>query len=251
MSKPSSAQSEHARLIRKLETITELSSSDREAISRLPLRVELIAENNDIVREGEAPSDCCLILEGFVARYKLLGQGQRQIFSFHIPGDIPDLQSLHLEIMDHSLGALTRCRVAFIPHQAMHQLIEKQPRLASVFWRDTLIDAAVFREWLAGVGRRSAHQRIAHLFCEVYVRLRSVGLADEWRFELPITQVELADALGLSSVHVNRVLQDLRRDGLIASSATSTQIRDWDRLKAAGDFDLAYLHLRSRVRAPA
>ena len=244
MPRSSSVQTEHARLIRKLETIAELSSAEREAISRLPLRVEPIAENNDIVREGDSPSDCCLILEGFVARYKLLGQGQRQIFSFHIPGDIPDLQSLHLQIMDHSLGALTNCRVAFIPHQAMFDLINKQPRLTSVFWRDTLIDAAVFREWLAGVGRRSAHQRIAHLFCEVYVRLRSVGLADDWRFELPITQVELADALGLSSVHVNRVLQDLRRDGLIASTASSTQIRDWERLKAAGDFDPAYLHLR-------
>ena len=245
MSKQSSARSEHARLIRKLETITEVSSADREALSRLPLRVELIAENNDIVHEGDTPSDCCLILDGFVARYKLLGQGQRQIFSFHIPGDIPDVHSLHLEVMDHSLGALTRCRVAFIPHNAMMNLIEKHPRLAWAFWRDTLIDAAVFREWLAGVGRRSAHQRIAHLFCEVYIRLRSVGLADELKFELPITQVELADALGLSSVHVNRVLQDLRREGLIVSTATSTQISDWERLKAAGDFDPGYLHLRS------
>lgn len=244
MPKPSSAKAEHARLIRKLETIAELSSADREALSRLPLRIELIAENNDIVREGDSPSECCLILDGFVARYKLLGQGQRQIFSFHIPGDIIDLQGLHLEIMDHSLGALTRCRVAFIPHQAISDLIEKQPRLATAFWRDTLIDAAVFREWLAGVGRRSAHQRIAHLFCEVYVRLRAVDLADDLTFDLPITQVELADALGLSSVHVNRVLQDLRREGLIASTATSTRISDWERLKAAGDFDPAYLHLR-------
>ena len=244
MSKTSSARSEHARLIRKLETIAELSPADREALSRLPLRIELIAENNDIVREGDSPSDCCLILDGFVARYKVLGEGQRQIFSFHIPGDIPDVHSLHLEIMDHSLGALTRCRVAYIPHSVMMDLIEKHPRLAWAFWRDTLIDAAVFREWLAGVGRRSAHQRIAHLFCEVYVRLRAVGLADELKFELPITQVELADALGLSSVHVNRVLQDLRKEGLIASTATSTQIRDWERLKAAGDFDPAYLHLR-------
>jgi CRP-like cAMP-binding protein len=196
------------------------------------------------VKEGDRPLDCCLIVQGFVARYKLLGEGQRQIFSFHIPGDIPDIQSLHLEVMDHSLGALTPCRVAYIPHQSLNELILRHPNLGSAFWRDTLIDAAVFREWLAGVGRRTAYQRIAHLICELYVRLQAVGLAEEWSFELPITQVEMADALGLSSVHVNRVLQDLRREGLIVSRSPVTAIADWERLQVAGDFDPGYLHLR-------
>jgi len=244
MPKPTLGADPHERLIRKLETIGELSRADRQAVERLPLRIEAVEENADTVEEGDTPSECFMVVEGFIARYKLLGAGQRQIFSFHLPGDIPDLQSLRLVVMDHSLAALTPCRLAFISHGALNELLDVNPGLAALFWRDTLIDAAIFREWLAGVGRRSAYQRIAHLFCEVYCRLKCLGLAEAWRFELPITQVELADSLGLSSVHVNRVLQDLRRDGLIVSHANSTQIRDWARLKAAGDFDPGYLHLR-------
>jgi CRP-like cAMP-binding protein len=238
---------EHERLLRKLDTIASLSEADRAAVGRLPLRIKQIGENTDLVTEGDRPLDCCLILEGFVGRYKLLGEGQRQIFSFHIPGDIPDVHSLHMEVMDHSLGALTPCRVAYIPHSAMYELIQHQPNLGSAFWRDTLIDAAVFREWLANVGRRTATQRIAHLFCELYLRLQSVGLVEAWSFQLPVTQVELADALGLSPVHVNRVLQDLRREGLIVSRGRVTEIADWERLQAAGDFDPGYLHLRSPI----
>jgi CRP-like cAMP-binding protein len=247
VSSQASVSAEHERLLRKLDTIARLGPEDRAAIARLPLRIKTIAENADLVQEGDRPHDCCLILDGFVARYKLLGQGQRQIFSFHIPGDIPDVHSLHMEVMDHSLGALTPCRVAYIPHPAIHELIFHHPSVGIAFWRDTLIDAAVFREWLAGVGRRTAHQRIAHLFCELYVRLQSVGLVEAWSFQLPITQAELADGLGLSPVHVNRVLQDLRRDGLIVSRGSVTEIADWDRLQIAGDFDPGYLHLRPSV----
>lgn len=239
-----SASPEHEHLLRKLLSIGRITPDDRAAVGRLPLRIKTIAENADLVQEGDQPADCCLVLGGFVARYKLLGEGQRQIFSFHIPGDIPDIHSLHMQVMDHSLGALTPCRVAYIPHAAVHDLIVNHPNLGIAFWRDTLIDAAVFREWLANVGRRTAYQRIAHLFCEMYVRLQSVGLVEAWSFQLPITQVELADALGLSPVHVNRVLQDLRREGLIVSRGRVTEIANWERLQAAGDFDPGYLHLR-------
>ena len=225
--------SEAERLIVKLEAIASLTSEEKQALERLPYRTRSFEENVDLVRQGDCPVECCLLLEGLVCRYKLLGEGRRQIMSFHIAGDIPDLQSLHLKKMDHSLASLTPVRVAFIPHEALGELIRTFPGITASFWRDTLIDAAVFREWLAGVGRRSAHARIAHLICELYVRMRSVGLARGPSFELQITQVELADSLGLSPVHVNRVLQDLRKSGLIASRGRFMSIEDWEGLREA------------------
>ncbi|HEY9218289.1 MAG TPA: Crp/Fnr family transcriptional regulator [Phenylobacterium sp.] len=243
MNAPTPFPPEYGRLIAKLETIALLSDTEKAALATLPLRIRSFKENADLVRQGEASPECCLIVEGFACRYKLLGEGQRQIMSFHIPGDIPDLQSLHLSTMDHSLGALTPVQAAFIPHGPLNELTRAFPGIAAALWRETLIDAAIFREWLAGVGRRSAHQRIAHVICEVYVKMRSVGLTSGLGFELPVTQAELADSLGLSAVHVNRVLQDLRRDGLIASRGKSIVIQDWERLQAAGDFEPGYLHL--------
>ena len=124
--------------------------------------------------------------------------------SFHIPGDIPDLQNLHLEIMDHSLATVVPTKVAFIPHEAVRTFLRAHPRIADVFWRETLIDAAVFREWVVNVGRRDAYARIAHVLCEIYVRFRAVGLVNGQAYQLPITQAELGDATGLSTVHVNR-----------------------------------------------
>jgi CRP-like cAMP-binding protein len=245
----SNVSPEHARLIAKLESISFLTIEEKDALAGLPFRVRSFPENADLVRQGDGPQDCCLVVDGLVCRYKVLGAGQRQIMSFHIPGDMPDLQSLHLKVMDHSLGALTPTRIAMISHEALNDITHAYPGICAAFWRDTLIDAAGFREWLAGVGRRSAHQRIAHLICELYVRLNSIGMAPDHSFELPVTQSELADSLGLSSVHVNRVLQDLRRDELIASRGRFVAIRDWPRLQVAGDFDAAYLHLREREAA--
>jgi CRP-like cAMP-binding protein len=235
---------DHKRLIAKLESIASLSGEEKAALARLPLRIQSFDEDADLVMQGDAPRECCLVLEGMACRYKLLGRGQRQIMSFHIPGDIPDLQSLHLKVMDHSVSTLTRARVAFIPHTALQEITARFPGVTAALWRDTLIDAAIFREWLAGVGRRTARQRIAHVICEIYVKLRAVGLADSEGFELAVTQSELADALGLSSVHVNRVLQDLRRDGLIVSRGRFVAINDWERLRSAGDFEPGYLHLK-------
>jgi CRP-like cAMP-binding protein len=237
----------HERLIRKLESITDLPEAEREALRELPLTVRMVAADSDLVSEGQRPSECCLLIEGFVCRYKILPDGGRQIFSFHIPGDMPDLQSLHLRVMDHSLGALVPSQVGMIPHSALYRLTERFPKIAAAMWRDTLIDAAIFREWLAGVGRRSAKQRIAHLFCELYVRFRSVGLGEARGFELALTQAEMGDALGLSTVHVNRVLQDLRADKVISTRGRFLQVDDWPGLVAAGDFDPTYLHLDPKV----
>lgn len=235
--------SEHARLIRKLETIAVLSDAERHALAGLPLRLRPFQENTDLTQEGDAPTECCLIIDGLVCRYKLLGAGQRQIMSLHLPGDIPDLQSLHLGVMDHSMGSLTAGRAAYMPHAAVRDLTDRFPNITVAFWRDSLIDASVAREWLCGVGRRTAHKRLAHLICEVYVRSRALHLVEERTFELSMTQAELGDALGLSTVHVNRVLQDLRRDKLVTWRGKSILVLDWERLQIAGDFDPAYLHL--------
>jgi CRP-like cAMP-binding protein len=231
-------------LIRKLESLIDLSDDERQALMDLPMTVRAFKADQDIVRDGERPSHCCLMVEGFACRYKLLHDGRRQIFSFHIPGDVPDLQSLHLTVTDHSIGTLVPSMVAFIPHPSLRDFNALHPRIAGAFWRDTLVDAAVFREWMIGIGRRTAYSRIAHVFCELLVRYRAVDMADGNVIRLSATQAELGDALGLSTVHVNRVLQDLRADGLITLRGGSLDVLDWEGLKQAGEFDPAYLHLK-------
>lgn len=233
-------------LIRKLESIAPLAPKEKAALLRLPLRLKAVAADQDIVREGDRPSDCCLLVEGFACRYNVTAQGKRQILSFHISGDLIDLQGLHLSAMDHSVGTLVPCKLAFIQHDDLHALMHDHPRLGTVFWRDTLIDAAVFRQWVVNVGRRPAQARMAHLLCELLVRLRTVELVQDHAFDLPITQVELADALGISNVHVNRVLQDLRGAGLIFLHGKTLKVLDWQGLKTVGEFDPTYLHLVKR-----
>lgn len=235
-----------AMLVRKLESIADLSAEEREAILGLPLRTQALQAKQDIVREGDRPSQCCLILNGWACRYKLLGEGRRQILSLHIPGDVPDLQSLHLHTMDHSLGTLTKATLAFIPHDALRALTVRFPNVAAVLWRDTLIDAATFREWMTGMGRRDAYERIAHLFCELYLKQEAVGLATEHRCQIPLTQIELSDALGLTPVHFNRVLKEMREKRLIAMKAGTLAIEAWDELARACEFDPTYLHLVKR-----
>jgi CRP-like cAMP-binding protein len=234
---------EHDTLIRKLQSISPLSDLEKQRLLSLPLRVEHVDADIDIVREGDRPSESCLLVEGFTCRYKFTEEGKRQIFSFHTPGDIPDLQSVHLKVMDHSLKTLTPCKLAFIRHDSIAELTRECPRLGDVLWRDTLIDAAVFREWMLGIGRRSAYARIAHLLCEVFTRLKVIGRTNGYECEFPITQNEIGDALGLSTVHVNRSLQELRADRLIELQRSTLTILDWDAFKKAGEFDPTYLHL--------
>ncbi len=233
-------------LIRKLESIAPLAPEERAALLRLPLRLKAMPAHQDIVREGDTPTESCLIVAGFAYRYNLTDEGKRQILSFHISGDIPDLQSLHLEVMDHSLATLGPCRLAFIQHADLLSLMHSHPRLGHLLWRDTLIDAAVFRQWMVGLGRRDAHSRIAHLLCELLVRLRAVELVEDHAFELPVTQAELSDALGITTVHVNRVLQDLRGENLITLRGGSLKVLDWEGLQRAGEFDPTYLHLAKK-----
>jgi CRP-like cAMP-binding protein len=248
MNRATELRPEHNVLIRKLASISPLTADETECLASLPLPSKRLAADQDVVKEGDRPSECCLVVEGFVCRYKLTESGKRQIFSFHLPGDLPDLQSLHLKVMDHSVTTLTPSKLAFIPHENLRKVMHQCPRVADVMWRDTLIDAAVFREWMMGIGRRSAETRIAHVLCEILVRMKAVGLADGHGCELPVTQTELADALGLSTVHVNRSLQSLRGKGLIRLSGSQLTVEDWDGLKENGEFDPTYLHLDGETK---
>lgn len=231
-------------LIRKLETIDQVSDDERRAIEGLRFTKKKIEAGQDIIQERNQATQSCLILQGWACRYKLLAEGKRQIMSFHIPGDIPDLQSLHLGVMDHNLAALTPCVVALIHHEGILDLTRRFPGIAGLLWRETLVDAAIFREWITGIGRRTAFGRISHLLCEIYTKLNAIGLADNHRCEWPITQIDIADALGLSNVHVNRVLQDLRARKLISLRGRTLVIENWDGLVEAAEFDPLYLHLK-------
>jgi CRP-like cAMP-binding protein len=227
---------------RKFDLLGSLSGEEKHAVETAAARIRRFGPHENIVREGARPSECNLILEGFACRYKILSKGTRQILSFQIAGDFCDIQSYVLHRLDHSIGTLTPCKVALFQHHTIKELTERYPAVGRALWRETLVDASIYREWMASIGRRSAYQRIAHQLCEVSTRLRAVGLArDDGSFRVPITQAELGDALGLSTVHVNRVLRKLRLEQLITFSAGTLIIHDTERLAAAGDFDPAYL----------
>jgi CRP-like cAMP-binding protein len=232
-------------LVRKLESIFKLSDDERQALQDLQMQVAIIKAGQDLVREGDQPSRSCLILNGFACTYKVTAQGKRQIVSFNIAGDIPDLQSLHLKVLDNSIGTLSACSVGFITHETLLAICTSYPRIKDALWRETLVDAAIFREWMTSLGQREAYNRIAHLLCELLVRLRAVGLVEDHACDLPVTQVELGDALGITAVHVNRVLQQMRTDKLIELKGSRLNIPDWELLKRVGEFDPTYLHLEA------
>jgi CRP-like cAMP-binding protein len=243
MSDPTRLHPEHSQLIRKLESIAVLDQHDRHGIFNLPMTLKSVAPHQDLVRYGDRPSECCLLVDGFVCRYMLTEHGKRQIMSFHMSGDILDLHSLALTVMDHNLGTLVPSKVAYIPHESIREVMSRYPNVANALWRDTLIDAAIFREWLVGMGSRSGKTRIAHLLCELLVRFRAVGLTKDYAYELPITENDLGDALGLASIQVRDILTELTRDGLIKSEGRTLVIEEWDALKNVGEFDPAYLHV--------
>lgn len=231
-------------LTKRLLTNTELTEAEIAVVEGLPIVVKDLPRNHDIIREGAHPTQSCALLQGWLFRYRIIADGGRQIMSFHVPGEIPDLHSLHIGIMDHSLATMTPCKVGFIAHRDLCALTETHPRIAMALWRDTLIDAGIFREWMVGIGRRLAFGRMAHLFCEMYMRLSVIGLARDHKMVWPVTQTDFADATGVTAVHVNRTLREMRRRGLVSLNETSLTIHDWDALVAEAHFDATYLHLR-------
>jgi len=241
------ASPDHARLIRQLESVTDLKDRDRSALASLPLRIKTVSDKRDILREGSNTTESCLMLSGFAGRYKVVAGGRRQIVSLHLPGDMPDFTSVYLQTLDHSLVALTQARVGFITHEALRSVMRQNPNVAEALLCSAFIDGSIYREWIANVGRRTAIERIAHVICETFTRMRALGLAKQATFELPLTQGELGDVTGLSSVHVNRTLKELRSRGLIETNGKIHAILDWDLLQEAADFDPAYLHLKHAI----
>ena len=232
-----------------MASTASLSDESKQALADLPMQVLDLRADQDIVRDGDRPSRSCVILEGFTISFKVTGEGKRQILTHHMPGDIPDVQSLHLTVLDTSLATVTPCRVGFVLHETLRAVCARHPEIASGLWRGTLIAAAIYREWIMNVGRREAKNRIAHILCETLVRMRAIGRAEDHACEFPLTQAELADATGVSTVHVNRTLQALRGEGLISLEAGTLKALDWDGLVGVGDFDPTYLHLMDTEQA--
>lgn len=230
------------RLIRNLEERSGLSEAERAALMALPWTKVSFAADEEIVRYSDRPNRSCVLVEGVAARVRYAPAGGRQILALHVPGDFIDLQSFLLKEMDHSVLSMSRGVLAAVPHDDLMDLCNNHPRLARVLWRTTLIDAAIQREWMLGLGRLSAAERLARMLCEFCFRLGKVGLAADHRFELPLSQVDWSDMLGLSNVHVNRVLQDLRRRRLLSLRGRHIAILNWDELRDFAGFDPHYLH---------
>lgn len=232
-------------LVRKLCYRVELDAADRAAILALPSIVKLIERHHFVVREHDVATRSCLMLSGYSVRSKVVASGNRQIVSVHMKGEMVDLQNSLLGKADHSVQMLTSSKVALIPREDVAKLAMERPMVARAMWIDTLVDASIFREWIANVGRRDARTRIAHLLCEFSLRLKVAGLGEENNYELPMTQEQLGDATGLTSVHVNRTMKTLEAEGLIErTDPRSIHIGDWRKLAEAGDFDSNYLHMR-------
>lgn len=233
--------------ISKLEAFGPLPDADKRALERATGHTQQVGTGRDLVREGDRPTECQLIVQGFAYRHRTLDDGRRQIMSFEIPGDLCDLHGFLLGQADHGIATLTPCRVATLPHEVLADWVESRPAVAQALWRGTLVDAAVSRTWLLNIGRRTARGRIAHMLCEVLRRLQAVGLARDGGCTLPIPPAEIADALGLSVVHVNRALQELHREGLITPGNGQVAIDDPPGLQAAGGFDCcAAIKVRTR-----
>ncbi|MCB8822870.1 Crp/Fnr family transcriptional regulator [Microvirga rosea] len=230
-------------LIRKLEQFTRLSAEDKQVLTEITGRGRVFQPREDLVQEGDKPSQINVILSGWACRYKQLEDGRRSITGFMVPGDLCDQNIFILRQMDHSLGAITLVTVAEIPRAAFEELTLKHSRITQALWWATLVEIAIQREWTVNLGQRSAFERMAHLLCELYLRLQGVGLTRENSCEIPVTQAELADATGLTAVHVNRTLQDLRAVGLIALKGKTLTIPNLEALMQASLFNPNYLHL--------
>jgi CRP-like cAMP-binding protein len=225
----------------RIERYVRLSETEKTFLRRVILHSHKYEPGQEIVAQGTAPTQSCLVVAGIAGRVKILSDGRRQILSFQVPGDFCDLHSFLLPQADHSIEALSRCEITTVSHSTIVEIVERFPTLTRALWWDTMVDAAIQREWMTSMGRRSAYEQIAHLLCEMLLRLQAVGLADKNSYDLPITQERLGDAFGLSTVHVNRMFQALRQGHLIISEGTRIIIPDVEALKKVAGFDPVYL----------
>jgi CRP-like cAMP-binding protein len=233
-------------LIRKLQALHSLSEEEQTALLAAISETPVVERGQDIASDGSMPNHSTVILSGVACRYKMLKGGRRQILCFQFPGDVVDIYSYVLKRLDHGISALTRCEVAHIPHPAIRKLCETYPNLAYTLWRDSLVDTAILHMNIVNAGRRNAPERIAHLICEQYMRLKAVGLAElDKPVKFYITQTDIADATGLSLVHVNKTLKSLKAQNLIGRDPQIMEILNWAGLKKAAGFDPGYLHFKN------
>ena len=236
-----------APLVRKLSLLAPLDENDQAALLALPSTVRTLEPSHYVVREGDVPTHSCMVVSGFAIRHKVTGDGGRQIVNIHISGDMVDLQNSLLSLADHNVQALSKMTAAFIPREAIVELSFSRPAVGKALWLETLVEGSIAREWITNIGRRDSMTRVAHLLCEFAYRLDAVGIGPECEYELPMTQEQLADAVGLTPVHVNRTLKSLDAQGLTKRSKKSVRITDLPKLADVGDFRSTYLHLPQHV----
>ena len=229
----------------RISSRSRLSDEERAAILALPGEVTVVEANRDLVSLGEVVDRTCLVADGLMARFGETRDGSRQISALYIPGDMPDLYSYVLPRSSWALTALTKTTTVRILHSAIEALVDRYPAIGKAFWRDCTLDGAITAEWILNIGRRDARSRIAHLFCEMGARYERIGKLEGMTFPFPINQTHLADALGLTPIHVNRTLAALRKAEIVVSASRTVKVLDWNALKSAADFDPIYLQFDS------
>jgi CRP-like cAMP-binding protein len=234
--------------VHMLEKRDTLSDADIALIRSIPVRKETFTSGAEMVVEDTRPGESCMVLKGFAARAQILRDGNRQITALHISGDFVDLHAYLLKVMDHSVVAIGTCEVGYVSYDWIRKVTEQSPHLSRMFWMSTVIDGAIQRTWTTCIGRRTAEQRMAHLFCELGLRLEAAAVATRNRFEFPLTQLQFSDVLGLSVVHVNKKLQELRSSRLVDWRNGIVTIHDFDGLAKLAEFDPTYLSLRIEPR---
>ena len=238
---PTSNRADLQRFLDRLNSRSVLTEEEQQAVLNLPSRSEHVVANRDFVPMGKRVDEACLVAAGMVGRFGQTRDGKRQIMAFHLPGDMADLHSVVQPTAPSALQALSIATIVRVPHIALRAAAARYPALAEAFWRDCMLDASILAQWVVNVGRRDAKMRIAHLLCETAVRLHVAPAAGEIIFPFPVTQAQLADATGLTAVHVNRMLQSMRREGLVEVSTRGVRVASWDALAAAGEFEPSYL----------
>lgn len=231
---------------KRLSGYAPLSDADVDLLSDACRNVRNVPAGHHLIMEGDNPDPVFVMLEGWACGYKILPDGGRQILAFMLPGDFCDIHIAVLKAFDHSIVTITPSRVATLPRAQMEALVEAGPTISRAFWWSQLVDQSVLRAWIVSMGRRTAKERVAHLMCELYIRMRNIGLATDAQCKMPLTQLVIADAVGLTPVHVNRVLKSLRLSKVMDLSSGSLTIIDPVRLAEIAGFDSSYLHGRLR-----
>lgn len=238
-------------VIARLQQFSKLTPESRSAVEALAAKaVRCLSARQDLVTRGDCPRCAFIVLEGWAARYKTLEDGRQQVTTFLLPGDVFDLNMYLLDEADHSVAAVTELRVAELSRDDFEQLTDEHPTVTKGLLWQQLVFSAMEREWVVNMARRTARERVAHLLCELYLRLAAVGLADETGCAVPLTQADLAEAAGMTTVHINRVLQDLRADGVLRFEKKRLEIHDFGALKDIALFDETYLHQERRAEPP-